>query len=669
MKKLITIMLAFVILSVSAFAIQDVEWLSNDINLTAAPGNTVSGLVDINNSGNETINVSFSGYTLTSNSNTLELSPIANETNMTPGDEQAITIEAIVATNQIAGNYTGTLTANTGSASDDLAVTVTVTQNTGGFSTSSLTSGTTLPGVTHKANVTVYNSYNTPLIVVMSGNLTDGTNTLSVTEKTLNLAPFESRNVTVDLAVPSNQPAGDYNGNVIFTYDNNTYEDSYTLTVEEKATFNATNANQDLLPGETESVVITLTKTGNMDITNINLTYVKTTLYDNNANKITLSFNPTIVNLTGNTATIVVDIDADSEIDTGSYSTTVTFTGDNGETATSTLSVNIESILRVRNVDLTSDGKDNELKPGETLNIDVKVENIDQDIDLENVFVTVRFLDGSRVLEDDDGDDIEEESDDFDLDADDKETISFTIEMPSEDVDDGDRYTVEITVEGRNTDDRYQTFTVVDTSEEIEFIKETHEISFSELSLSPEAVKCSKRTALDLSVKNIGKKNEDVELVIKNDELGIYVSKNFELDKDPGDSDNKWSNVFYFDLDDNIETGTYPILVEAYYDDNDESIRKSVDLIVGTCAGDNLDNGDDTENNTDSGNNTEDENNFEVITPDNSGTGVMPPDVGGTQIVDESNDNTRIYVLALVVLVLILILLVAYVASYALKNL
>jgi len=661
MKPILTLMLAFVMLPMAVLGVEGVDFLSDGVSLEDAPGNTVSSTVDINNTGDEAINVTFSGYTLTSGSNTLELTAIADEQDMDPEDTRTITVEAIIPADQVAGTYNGNLIAETEEgATDSLPVEVNVTATSDGLVLDTAPAdGETLPGVTVDVDFAVENQRNAPITAIMNGTLTSGSEELAVTETTVQFAEFETKDVTATVVVASSQPAGTYNGIIELHYDDTQLDVAYELVVNESESFTATSPSLNLRPGEDANASITLTNTGNLDVTGINATYVEATLYDNDGDRVVLTFYPESTDLTDTTAVVVVEADVSSRMNAGDYTSTITFESDNGVTATATYNLEIESILEISDVTLDSEGEDEEVKPGEELTIEVEIENTDEDIDLEDVLVTVRFRDGSRYLEDDDGDDIEEEADEFDLDADDKDTVFITVQMPFEDIDDGDEYVVEITVEAQNADDSRQVFTDVNEEETIEFVKEDHEIDFTEAVISPGTIRCSRRTAVDLGVQNIGRKDEDVQIIIKNEELDVYILRAFDLDKDPDDTDNEWDETFYIDIDEDQDEGSYPILVEAFFDDGDESLRETLTLNVEECVS--------TSNGRDDDDDRQEQGEIDII-PTTPPT--QPPTVPGSTTVESKDEgsSTKAYVALLIVLVLALIVLVAYLGSYAYRN-
>ncbi len=239
------------------------------------------------------------------------------------------------------------------------------------------------------------------------------------------------------------------------------------------------------------------------------------------------------------------------------------------EEATVTITVvesNFGQLLEIKSVDVKSSGADDELKPGESLTVVVKVRNKDDDINLNDVDLDLWFEDDEgKRLEDVDGDDLGEEEE-FDLDNDESDSFTFEFDDITLDVEDGDKYTIHVTVVGEDEDNRTMKYRDEDSSEEIEFVREKHETELFDVSVSPNIVRCSRNINLEASVRNIGKDNsEDVTLTVKSPELGISKSEDFELDDDLDDSDSVGDIDFSFNIGDDIEAGFYPVTIEATY--------------------------------------------------------------------------------------------------------
>ena len=253
--------------------------------------------------------------------------------------------------------------------------------------------------------------------------------------------------------------------------------------------------------------------------------------------------------------------------------------------------VTVESlggILDVMRVRLNSVDKDDKLKPGEALEVEVDIKNRGE-IDMENVEMKIWFEDSSgRKLEDDDNDEIEDDSE-FDLDAGDDEgdlddeDVTFTFEMPF-DVDDGDKYIVVVEAVGEQSNDSSVKYRDIDRSETIEFEKEKHEVEISRAAATPSTVSCRRSVTLDVSVRNIGEKEEDVQLTILNTGLGVSLSDSFQLDNDASDNDNIEQRSFLFTVKDDVVEGFYPLSVVASFNDGRDTASENINLQVNDCV-------------------------------------------------------------------------------------
>jgi len=212
-----------------------------------------------------------------------------------------------------------------------------------------------------------------------------------------------------------------------------------------------------------------------------------------------------------------------------------------------------------------------DLTPEGDNTIEVEVEN-EYTEDIEDIIVIAKLLDV-------DGDDLEEESDSFDLDVGDDDTVTLTFDLSEEKLDE-DSYVLEITVEGEATDDSEQITILTKT---VNVDREKHRIIIKSLDLGSSTLECLRQTSLRVEVENVGKSNEDeVEIRISNTQLGIDQTKsNIELDKYSG-NDVNYESSFSFDLED-TPAGSYSLTIEVYrggdLEDSDE-----VTLEVKDCS-------------------------------------------------------------------------------------
>jgi len=222
-----------------------------------------------------------------------------------------------------------------------------------------------------------------------------------------------------------------------------------------------------------------------------------------------------------------------------------------------------------------------EVKPGATLTLSVRVENIwpedTDDHDIEDIELEC-------TLEDIADEDEQDETIDFeDLDPDersDKEQMEFDITVEAEE----EVYQIDCNLIG---DDEDGTNYDIDFEIEIDVEKEKHDVVFTKSLVNPSTVGCSRDFQLTYEVKNIGGKDEeDVQVVIRNTELGIFrndvISELEEGDYD--DEDTEYSRSYNFNVANDVKAGTYRIDLEVFFDDGDEQEWGEVELIVQDCG-------------------------------------------------------------------------------------
>ncbi len=234
-----------------------------------------------------------------------------------------------------------------------------------------------------------------------------------------------------------------------------------------------------------------------------------------------------------------------------------------------------DSVLDINSVDVDED----EPKPDDEVEITVEIEN-DGDEDIEDIEFLIQLLDeDGNVVEDEEGDDLEEDED-FDLDEGDEEEFTYTFKMPA-DARDGEEYTVYVEACYEDEDGTEQC--ISDSSETIEIQREKHDVQIYSATLGPSTITCSDNFDVNVGVKNIGQKDEDVVVKVISDELGISESRTFELEA-YDDEDYKKSLSFALDVPEDIAEGTYTIKVIAEYDDGDEEETISLQLTKGACV-------------------------------------------------------------------------------------
>jgi len=251
-------------------------------------------------------------------------------------------------------------------------------------------------------------------------------------------------------------------------------------------------------------------------------------------------------------------------------------------------------MLKIEKLKIYIDGKSDTLNNGETaereampeskIKLEIKVKNlydedVDEDIsDINDIEVTATVND----IEEDH--DLELESDQFDLSAQDTETITFEFNVPLQ-VEE-DTYAIDIKVKGEDgLNVEHEVFWTV----YFKVDKKSHEIRITNVEITPNEFKCTRKGKLEFSLINLGTRNEDEVIVtVQNSALGLnYKKENIELDKDPFSDDNIYDISVPLNLE-NVKAGTYEVIIKVYLDENDYvegdySSYKKVDVVVKEC--------------------------------------------------------------------------------------
>jgi len=221
---------------------------------------------------------------------------------------------------------------------------------------------------------------------------------------------------------------------------------------------------------------------------------------------------------------------------------------------------------------------DDEAEPGDTVEFRVEVTNSftnAEDLEIEDITVQV------TIEEVDDGDDLEEESSDFNLKAGRDKRVTLKFQLPIE-VDE-DTFNVLIHAEG---EDENGTNHEVDMDLELEVDKESHLLKITRASLTPAEASCNRRNMqASLGIINIGNEDEeDVSVQILNSDLGVDSEESIgKLTAEPNEDESKFSNTYSFNVPSDAEAGSYPITFRVLYDDDRKKAEESATLTVNDC--------------------------------------------------------------------------------------
>ena len=214
--------------------------------------------------------------------------------------------------------------------------------------------------------------------------------------------------------------------------------------------------------------------------------------------------------------------------------------------------------------------------PNATLEFEVRLENTwpdNSETTYEDVYVR------GIIYDIDDGDDIEEESDQEDIDPGDTETFTLKFQTPLR-VDE-DTYNMDLNITGYlngstkvNKDYRFK----------IKIEKESHKIFMTGFSVSPTTTNCGSTIQMQAQVTNIGKNDETVNMVVNIPEFNYFVNDSFMLDSDYDDDENSLTRTYSILVPKNIASGSYNVGAKAWYY-KDKSAVERYSLVRVECAG------------------------------------------------------------------------------------
>jgi hypothetical protein len=347
---------------------------------------------------------------------------------------------------------------------------------------------------------------------------------------------------------------------------------------------------------KTTSTTFVVKNTGNATLSNIAIT-------SDADSKYSVQFTNVPSTLTVNqSATVTVRAYTPTTESTGTHSIgSINFVSNNIN-ANSDLKLNVNSMLVIDEVKvkvasnsktISSDAEkfdDDESILGSTYSVQVKVCNMfsDEDDKMENIAISAVF-EGI-----DNGDDVEGEVSDFDLDGD--ECSSFkVVAMDSDKIpllaDEGD-YDLIINVQGEDEDNNdYEDEWAIPIS----VYRDSDPLMlFETAEVLPSQISCSRQVTITAEAYNIGDDDDEGVLTIKNAELGIDITKYFEFGSDPSDDCDAiddpedgcigFDKTFNVDLTKTLAAKTYVIDFKVYYQTDNLMEQKTVNLEVQNCG-------------------------------------------------------------------------------------
>jgi hypothetical protein len=272
---------------------------------------------------------------------------------------------------------------------------------------------------------------------------------------------------------------------------------------------------------------------------------------------------------------------------TGNYLVTVQVS-DGTYTSTKSFYVNVAvpKKLEIYNVEVTVDGsRDSSVGSGDIITVRPESQ-VSVKVSLKNMYTSTERITIKDVVLTvtavgiDDGDDIEEETSEFNIRYNTvvSKTIDFKIPLKVEE----EEYDLIIHAEG-NDENGYEQ--VAEITIKLSVDKKNHDIKIRSINLMPEDVSCDRTINFETQIINLGSRYEDeASLSVESQQLKILKRESFELSNDPFDEDSEKRFSYTFTIPDDVKAGTYSIIVRTYYNNDVLNDQKTAQLTVRDCS-------------------------------------------------------------------------------------
>jgi len=410
-----------------------------------------------------------------------------------------------------------------------------------------------------------------------------------------NLANGSSQTQSFSIGIPKQQLNGVYIG-TLTANSNASNSDTISFNINVTPTYDASVGFSEMELGSarlnsTHTRSFNITNRGNADLTNVSFAFSEsgTNLRANKTNFV-LQFNQT--------EAIEFNITVPELFSTGNITLgTLKISSPALTKDLFTINANVGGGLIIEDLDVylttrksesdsdldVPDGRklnfgDEEAGPGSELRFNLNIENTfsdEEDIDINDATVLV------TIMEIDDGEDIEEESSKFDVNADSSQEVDVIINIPYS-VEEGS-YDVLIEVKGEDDSNNVHT---AQMEVEIEIDRETRDVAITEASISPGRIKCSGSAIIYAAITNLGRRAEDdTSFQIVNEELGIdYMQRGIKLSEVPSEDNNRFSKSQTITPGKNAKDGTYAIELKAYIIEGAAWETKNLDITIEGCG-------------------------------------------------------------------------------------
>ncbi|MBR9683004.1 hypothetical protein GOV03_00500 [Candidatus Woesearchaeota archaeon] len=284
---------------------------------------------------------------------------------------------------------------------------------------------------------------------------------------------------------------------------------------------------------------------------------------------------------------LTAPIDVDSGTTTDVADLKVTVNGD--EVDTIDIEATVKSMMEITELDVCIDGdceevdesgdETDKVSPGSEVEFEVEIENLfDEnydDCDLENIEITLNFVDEG------DEDDFEDEidlDDEFDLDGEENTVVTLSFDVPVDAEEESYELVLKLEAEDENG--------ATHTEEWIVFLdvdRERDDIRIDRADLTMNTVSSGDETSIVIKLRNYGSRDQDdVVLTVFNEALGLnFQQMNIELDENPDRDDNVFTKTIPLAISEDVLAGTFNIDVRVSLGDEEVDHRLLTLTVVG----------------------------------------------------------------------------------------
>ncbi len=333
--------------------------------------------------------------------------------------------------------------------------------------------------------------------------------------------------------------------------------------------------------------------TGTFTITNTGGAVSSLSIASNADSKYHISFAPSSVSSlsAGSSATIAYNITIPTDEPVSNHTLGSIDVSTSGGTSSGAFIANVKGRLKITDVDAAVDGKaSNDMQDGQTISqVAYPRSQMNFEISVDNTFkramndIYITNIQAAVVIRDiDDGSDVEQESDNFDLPPGKRKTLNIHFELPIK-VDEGP-YDVEVIADGRTDQGAVES---VKERFTLRLLKHSHDILLTRANLKPGILPCTGGMAkLDITVVNTGSNDEKLAYVIVDSPALHYNAHAAELEMSADRADDTNEQRLNFTI--NVPSGTPPAqyaLESRAYDTNGDihDYAKNI-LTVQNCS-------------------------------------------------------------------------------------